>query len=278
MLIKKYAILMTACINPSDMIYTTITDVDIRKLQYIEALTFYLKVTYFPVIFVENTGSDVSAFFEEYIKAGRLEYLTFQGNSFDKNKGKGYGEAEILEYAVCHSTFLQNIDFIVKVTGRLKVINIVSLIRFHQWVLPRCCIQCVVDMDTFFADSRIFISTLSFIKDNFLVKRELINDTEGAYFEHILFESIFQQNDCVFYPFFLRPIVHGISGTSGQKYWEGNNWGIRLHHLQRMLDSSICYNKEHVNNTSWINGMILKIIRLGVIRSRYLLDVLKGER
>lgn len=39
---NKYVIVLTACINPGKMIHTSLTDVDIRRRQYEDALEFYL--------------------------------------------------------------------------------------------------------------------------------------------------------------------------------------------------------------------------------------------
>lgn len=257
---KKYTLLLTACINPKNMIYTSVIDVSVRTAQYIEALNFYLKKTNFPIVFVENTRSDISDSFKEYQGNGRLEYLTFNGNNFDRNKGKGYGEAEILEYAICHSVFLQKTDFIVKVTGRLKVLNVMTLLQIHKYFLFCSDIQCVLNLKDSFADSRLFIATVDFLQNNFLEKKEMINDKKGVYLEHVLFNSIYYQNKYVFYPFFLRPIISGISGTSGKPYWEGNYYRVKLTHFQEMLNCSIQYNIEHNGNTSYIMHVILKLI------------------
>lgn len=275
---KKYAILLTACINPGNMIYTSVINKDIREFQYLDALGFYLKKTDLPIVFVENTGNDISKLFEKYVNTGRLEYLTFEGNDFDKNKGKGYGEAGILEYALIHSIFLQKTDFIVKITGRLKVLNIMDLYFFHKRFLPWCDVQCGLNIETSFADSRLFITTLNFLQNVFLKKKELINDSEGIYFENILFDSIDEQSDFVFYPFFLRPMISGISGTSGQPYWEGNYFKVKLFHLQNMLDCSLRFNLKHSGNTSFITFMILKAISNGVNLCIFLLNnVTKGK-
>ena len=51
---NKYVIVLTACINPGKMIHTSLTDVDIRRRQYEDALEFYLLQTDYPIVFVEN--------------------------------------------------------------------------------------------------------------------------------------------------------------------------------------------------------------------------------
>lgn len=54
-----------------------------------------------------------------------FEWISFQGNS-EKivEHGKGYGEGEIIAYALSHSESVKNAKSIAKVTGRLKIDNI----------------------------------------------------------------------------------------------------------------------------------------------------------
>lgn len=272
---ENYTILLTACVNPGKMIYTSVVDKDIRVSHYLNALDYYLRNTIWPIVFVENTGVDISESFEKYIEGGRLEYLTFCGNDFDKNRGKGYGEAIILEYAVNHSAFLQKADFIVKITGRLKLLDIKRQISFHHLFIPHCDIQCVLDREKSFADSRFFIVTLDFLQDNFLKKKEMINDCKGCYLEHILFSSICCQRGYTFYPLFLRPVISGVSGTTGKLYWEGNHYKTKLSHLQKMLDFSIWYNSSHKENATWMTNIILRIMKKGVEACFFLMNILK---
>ena len=96
----KFVILLTGCINPNGMKYTALQDPKEREKQYIEAIGFYLRKTSLPIVFCENTNYIPFAnYFSEHKKSGRFEYLTFDGNSYDKNKGKGFGEALIVDYA-----------------------------------------------------------------------------------------------------------------------------------------------------------------------------------
>ena len=59
----EYILLLTACINPDGMPFTCLADVGVRKKQYIEALNFYLKNTTRKIVFVENSGTDISSSF-----------------------------------------------------------------------------------------------------------------------------------------------------------------------------------------------------------------------
>ena len=118
-------LLLTACINPNGMTMTALSDKEERREQYVKAINYYLKNTKFPIVFTENSGTDISTLFENAIKSGRLEYLSFDGNHA-KERGKGYGECEIIQYALKNSTTIQSAKDkrIAKITGRLIIKNI----------------------------------------------------------------------------------------------------------------------------------------------------------
>ena len=217
-------ILLTACINPGGMPFTVVSDATQRLNQYLLALQFYLQNTSCPIVFVDNSNMDKTPFLEYESQYGsRLEILSFDGNKV-KTQGKGLGEMEIIEYALIHSKFNLLLDKhrIVKITGRLIVRNINSLLKCDKWHLyPYKSIVCHVNSDLTFADSRIFISLGSFM--NLLVKqRKYLNDTKGMYFEHLLCQQIKQQKTFTFFPFITEPHFEGISGSTGIKYEKPN--------------------------------------------------------
>ena len=217
-------ILLTACINPGGMPFTVVSDATQRLNQYLLALQFYLQNTSCPIVFVDNSNMDKTPFLEYESQYGsRLEILSFDGNKV-KTQGKGLGEMEIIEYALIHSKFNLLLDKhrIVKITGRLIVRNINSLLECDKWHLyPYKSIVCHVNSDLTFADSRIFISLGSFM--NLLVKqKKYLNDTKGIYFEHLLCQQIKQQKTFTFFPFITEPHFEGISGSTGIKYEKPN--------------------------------------------------------
>ena len=217
-------ILLTACINPGGMPFTVVSDATQRLNQYLLALQFYLQNTSCPIVFVDNSNMDKTPFLEYESQYGsRLEILSFDGNKV-KTQGKGLGEMEIIEYALIHSKFNLLLDKhrIVKITGRLIVRNINSLLKCDKWHLyPYKSIVCHVNSDLTFADSRIFISLGSFM--SLLVKqKKYLNDTKGIYFEHLLCQQIKQQKTFTFFPFITEPHFEGISGSTGIKYEKPN--------------------------------------------------------
>lgn len=255
---NKYVVLLTACVNPGNMVNTVLKDAGIRRRQYIEALEFYLTQTDYLIVFVENTKENFSNLFKDYIDSGRLEYITFQGNNhLYCDRGKGYGEAIILEYALEHSKFLQRCEYVVKITGRLKLLNLKKILGLHRHILPVCDVHCRLDVKAKFADSRLLISKVSFLQF-FLARKEIINDD----FECVLYKCIDQQAKFICYPLFIRPSWVGISGTAGDNYWTGEYFSLKLDFLHKMLEYCIIYNRNHEHNSSFCVNSFLKLLKL----------------
>ena len=207
----KTIILLTGCINPNGMAFTSLNNIEERQKQYIDAIQFYLSNTSCPIVFCENSNTDIQPYIEN--TKDRLEILTFSGNQ-NKQRGKGYGEAEIIEYALLHSTFIQADCVIIKITGRLIVNNINQIIRSlsckHDFV------TCLFHSDLTFADSRIFCATVSFFRE-FLNNKVRINDSENVFFEHILASTVLA-SVIHFVPYSEEPLITGISGSTGKQY------------------------------------------------------------
>lgn len=187
----SYVILLTACVNPGGTIYTSLQDAEERGAQYKAALRWYLENTALRIVFVENTLTDFSSEFTGYINEGRLEYITFDGNNFDKSLGKGYGEAIIIETALKRSAFIKETDYLIKITGRLILSNLNKILKKHH---PRS--NDYVRVNTGLVNghcyclSSFFICPPVFLQNYFIPVKEKINDSKGYYFEHLLYYSL----------------------------------------------------------------------------------------
>ena len=58
------------------------------------------------------------------IKNPNFELLQYKENYDLTEKGKGYGEFQIMKFAMAHSLRMKKYDYIVKITGRLYVRNL----------------------------------------------------------------------------------------------------------------------------------------------------------
>ena len=219
---QSVAILLTACVNPMGMSYTVLQDCHVRKQQYIEALRYYLDHTEARIVFVDNTECDLSPSFEKDIEDGRLEILSYDGNHYEKARGKGYGESLIIEYGLTHSRLLMDSILIIKITGRLKCLNI------HQ-VIEKCH-----ESDTVYAwftlddnscpicESRVFIAPREFYEHYFLPDKGEIDDSNHVFFEHVLMESVHKwiQSKRNFKEIWFPMVLNGVGGSTGEVYSE----------------------------------------------------------
>ena len=217
----KHVILLTSCVNPNGMPFTALSDINVRKQQYFDALRFYVNNTPLPIVYVDNSNVDI----KEYnvisnIVDDRLELLSFDGNH-DKEHGKGYGELEIIDYAIKHSNIInsnKNVS-IIKITGRLVIVNIMTILNQLKYnILPSSnSVICSMNSDFSMADSRLLIAPLNFYK-RLIENRMAINDSEGVYLEHVLCSLIKKQNLYAFHTFFSEPQYQGVSGSTNITY------------------------------------------------------------
>jgi hypothetical protein len=257
-----YVILLTGCINPNGMSFTKLSDVNIRMKQYIEAIDFYLGNTVYPIIFAENSGTDLSEHYAKDIRNKHLEILSFEGNS-NKDKGKGYGEAGIIDYVLKNSQTIKSVKgdcCIIKITGRLIVTNINKIIKARLLFQPNRSILASFNSNFSFVDSRIFIAPIDFYK-SFLLNKEEINDSKNYYFENVLADSIIKESRYHYYPFFVEPQIIGQSGTTGnyytpQKITINNRFRYLVHIYKTII---IFYKRISVNK---IDSYILAIYKL----------------
>ena len=131
----KNILLITGCISPDkEAIFLKIRDSNLRLQQYIETIKWALEKTNFDIIiFCDN--SDFNYDFKNIVTNSKktFEYLSFKGDFNKSNKyGKGYGEGEIIKYAIDNSKYLKENTCFYKLTGRLTVKNINSILKKSQ--------------------------------------------------------------------------------------------------------------------------------------------------
>jgi len=212
---------LTGCINPNGMKLTALQDAKQRLEQYKCAIKFYLQETNYRILFVENSNTDITQYFSTAINEGRLEVLTFQGNDYNRDLGKGYGEMQIVNYALINSNFIQQSEFIVKITGRIKVLNIKRILQQFDRIENKTVVVNFQQTLTY-ADSKCWAASKDFYLKYLLPYQERINDSIGFHFEHALCKATHQAiTDDWYYSFIVDlPRYSGIGGTENKKYSE----------------------------------------------------------
>lgn len=125
-------LLLTATVDPKGMQGAAFEPRE-RARQYVEAVRFYRSVLPgWPIVVAENSSAVwlLSDALEDVKQDPMLELLDVsEGVPYDSSKGKGYNEVLTLTEATRKSRLLQEAGCFFKVTGRLKVLNIASLLK-----------------------------------------------------------------------------------------------------------------------------------------------------
>lgn len=206
-------ILLTATIDTNNCSYLKRSDIEERKEDYILALESWLTKTSYEIVFVENSNYDLSFLKDKFNNYGdRVEYISYNGNNYNRNLGKGYGEYHSILYALEHSKKLENEVYLNKVTGRyflegieekLKKLDIekYDLIGYKR----------EVDHDSiptvwFIIKKELFI--------NFFSKGIAVNDSNHIYAERVFLDLVKTLTSVYF---FNKIGIQGISGTANTK-------------------------------------------------------------
>jgi len=243
---------------------TKITDCKERLDQYLDsidyALTHYQSIS--DLVFCENTNFnfDYSYLHEKAVQYGKkLEILSFKGDYIRiQQNGKGYGEGEIIAYALNNSKLLSKSESFFKLTGRLVVKNMDQIITssplssyfiYH----PKNIYKVSKDhIETFFykSEKKLYLNLL-------MNAYKEVDELRFQYLEHIFYERLYPIK---LKSFKLRPEISGLSGTAGDNYGSGNK-----NKMLEIIFHSIGVN--HLTKTRYQNlltkflSLLLKIIR-----------------
>jgi hypothetical protein len=247
---KNIPILITSCIFPIDN-SGKLSDPELRIKYTLEGLLMWRQIApHSPIIICDSSNYDFSSHLQK-LNLNGIEQLKFFGNSqLVKKYGKGYGEGEIIEYALNHSMFMSNADSFIKCTAKLWVNN------FHkcaaQWDLTKKYLGrgyfknvFSISKPSFFEyiDTRFFIATKKFFFSSMLpVYQKATNNPKGS-IEYLLLEKI-QEENINHFLFKCLPIIQGMSGGSA-KYYKSNPYRVVKDRFRNFISMSNAKNRDY---------------------------------
>lgn len=251
---KIYPVLLiTGTINVSTRVpFVAVTNPDIRLKDYISTINWAIKSTNFDsIVFCENSGFNLNVeTIDTFAKAKnkRFEYMTFIGNiETIQKKGKGYGEGEIIQYALNNSKLLQENSIFCKLTGRLMIKNINDLIKKPQNYFMH--IKGEKKIDTRFY----CIKKQDYVKI-FYDSYKKVNDLNGYYLENVFYNDLILSN-IKYRCFYGKPYFLGISGSTGVRYEEKKN------RIKKIIDKLFCDLNIYNSYRLWLFIHKIYIIR-----------------
>ena len=215
----KTVLLITGCMQPPQGVTAlTISDAEARREQYLECLIWAMQATPFTkIVYCDNSACTLpETLLKQAQKLGKqLEILPFQGNvERTIQAGKGYGEGEIIEYALKYSHLLQEADYFCKLTGRLRVENV------------KCFFACANQKKAYFwgngiystaIDTRFYGIPKDLYRQYYQNAYKQVCDRENVWLEHCFYDayctSKIPAGQIALYPDF-----RGVSGSMGIQY------------------------------------------------------------
>ena len=251
---------------------TTVANVWKRLSQYVRSIEYaidhYTTVTH--LIFCENTNYnyDYSDLSQKARSKGKFfETLLFSGDYFNiQLRGKGYGEGEIIRYALDKSQYLNKCQSFYKLTGRLIVKNM-------DRIITATCSESAFDFHpgVIYSRKRNHVETIFYKAERNLYQKYLneayqeVDELKFQYLEHIFYQCLagFKLTS-----FRVLPKISGQSGTTGINYdkpfrlqlLEKLYYTIGIHKLHKNFMEKVLFNIVLAILTfwRWFEGIIRK--------------------
>jgi hypothetical protein len=216
-------LLITSCVVIADD-DVVLRDPKDRIKHTVEAIEHWIKISpNLQIVICDGSNFDFSAILKDKFPNHDFECLYFQ-NSIEKVKvqGKGYGEGEIIEYALEHSELLKKSNFFIKCTGKLWVENFAECLEvfkgnFRASAYFKNAFSLLKKTTFEYIDTRFFISSIDFYTKNLMRAYELVGLADNKSIEHVFKDIVLEKNfSGVLFP--VHPIVCGVGGGHGRYY------------------------------------------------------------
>jgi hypothetical protein len=215
-------ILLTSCVNVSDK-SVSLNDANKRIKYTIESVKEWLNcIPTIKIVICDNSGYDFQSEVKRYFPDSEIECLSFLGNKAAVLKyGKGYGEGEIIEYAISNSKYISNAKCFAKCTAKLWVKDPKTFLK--NWN-GRCALKPVFKnifsiRSAFisYVDTRFYAVSLDFYEKYFRNIHKKIKPNSHIGIEELFLEVLISNN--LVNIFWKKcPQIYGISGASARAY------------------------------------------------------------
>ncbi len=224
-------LLLTGTIDPNvfnkngnlNKINVYLTDENTRRQQYCSSIEKYIKDSVFcNIVFIENSGSHFNA--EQFYQLATAHDKNFEYIShvledeqiFEMQlRGKSYGEAELIDFAIRNSELINEVDFVYKVTGRVFLKNSKRILKSKN----RKSNEFIVKNSIGWANTEFFkISKVDYFMH---LERglNLMDDYNNKNIERVWYQLMKKSEICVD-SFSVFPRLQGIIGSTNNKTYD----------------------------------------------------------
>lgn len=217
---SKIPLLITSYINADQSSTVNLKDHNARLSLTIEGISHWLKLNpSLNIVVCDGSNSDQSLLIKKLFPTSQIEWIYFQNNhALVEKYGKGFGEGEIIEYALNHSKTLMLNDCFMKCTGKLWVPNYRNMLNdFKSPFLAKGFFNNVLNLRPTqfeYIDTRFFITTKNFF---YMHIHPAYLQSKNYSIELALKDELLKRNLNHF--LFNHPIIiEGVGGGVGKAY------------------------------------------------------------
>jgi hypothetical protein len=176
-----------------------------------------------PLVLCDGSNFDFSPVVASVTNSTSIECLSFQ-NNIDRvqRQGRGYGEGEIVRFAIENSSFIQNSGCFAKCTSKLWVDNFsqcmgqwnnAMLLKgvFHNAFSP------IHSKQFAYIDTRFYAMDVEIYNSHFLYAHEAIETSSGYGLEEC-FRDVYLSLGCPSSLMGAPPVICGVGGGTGTYY------------------------------------------------------------
>jgi hypothetical protein len=214
--------------------YTQLTDTGERLALTLEYLAHWVRnFSGLRIVLCDGSGYILSDIVSREFPNRDIECLAFTNDAARVAEfGKGFGEGEIVNYAIRNSSLLRGAGYFAKITSKMWVRNFrqcANIWNGHFLGLPVFQYNKTLDKVTFEKlDTRFYIVDKNFYLANFASAHLRVRDSQGYHLEHSFRDAILEKRLRSF-GFPLTPAIDGVSGSLGRNFSEVYGHEYRLH-------------------------------------------------
>lgn len=220
---NKIPVLLTSSVVAHDT-GVTLKDTDERIRLALESVEQWLKVEPTPcLVLCDGSSFNFSHIVAEKFPSAQIECLYFENNqALVEKHGRGYGEGEIVRYAVKHSKLIAKTECFAKCTSKLWVENYSQCLK--NWNGSLLCKGVFLNVFSFFKkiifsyiDTRFYIISCA-CYNNYFENAHLQVDSKLGHSLEDCFFDIFIKYKIDKSLFAIAPVICGVGGGIGFYY------------------------------------------------------------
>lgn len=216
-------LLLTSSIVAHD-VGVRLKDTEARLHHALESVEQWLRIDpQLPIVLCDGSSYDLAADVQRRFPAATIECLAFENNqALVKEFGRGYGEGEIVKYAIRHSKLIQAAGCFAKCTSKLWVENFAECMSHWNGnlLLSGVFLNALSPLQpTIFRhiDTRFYVSSLPVYEKYFLDAHITMDSRAGHGLEDSFHDIFIRENlkNCLLPT---PPLICGVGGGTGAYY------------------------------------------------------------